>query len=279
MIEKETRLDFSQAAAVTPDDGDFRSYIGHKLGGGVTQDTVLKTLAQLQVPVPKNADAYVKGAAGGLIFRDDYGVVVRAEMLVPRIPHSDMEAEPDIRRINNNPWILRPLFSFSAMGAVIEIMPGVHNPRGGEDDLVRRLAQNLHKTGLVFFDDAPSNVGLLPFTTANFPDGVPVVIDRNAVSVEGAPRTSASIRSALEEIGVAENPQKTLYAPLRAAFTAAFDAVRADPQAGAPLMQEAWRMCREFSGAGRLVAGWHEDRISQHRLQDARKAAISYKMP
>lgn len=167
-------------------------------------------------------EEFVPGTESSLLFLNRYGLVLRTgERLYA--PESDL--------------ILRPLASVDAgRDCVIDLLPGV---RAIAEDwtVAPMLGAVLEDEDIDFHDTTAQNVGYIPAALPGFPYGVPVVIDRGAVS---------ELSRAFREYNPARNKpevqtlrqsfnretlrgfQEKFYAPLREGFEAAW------PKGGKP---------------------------------------------
>lgn len=111
---------------------------------------------------------FVEGTESSLLFLNRYGLVLRTGQKMP-LPEHDL--------------ILQPLAMTSAgRDCAIELLPGV---RAIADSLqvAHMLGAVLQDEDIDFHDTLVQNVGYIPAALPAFPSGVPVVIDRGAVSV------------------------------------------------------------------------------------------------
>lgn len=219
------------------------------------------TLAQLQIPEPENIGEFIRGTEGALLLSNEYGMTVRLERRVPTY-------KDHIRRYNDHPLILQPIASIDCDDVICEICPGVYNL----DDFTAPLIQRevMRRTGVLFWDESSSNMGVLPFKTVNYPSGVPVVVDRTAVLAISNSLTH--IDELLEGMGVAADPQSYLYTPLRRMFKEAWPegSAAADPDKMAAFWQETMTQVDEEL----LIAGWLEHREDDHKLKQAQMSSI-----
>lgn len=234
-----------------------------------TVAAILSAFEHLQLPLPEHNVEFIRAYEGAIFCSNDYGMVVRVEPIDEKIKMNN-GAPPHVERIDDNPWILQPLGSVVAGDVIIEICPGVHTTDKTRDLDV--LHDGLRRTGANFYDLSCTNAGRLPFVTSEFPDGVPVVIDRLAVK-----RLTASTRNiarALQTMKVGISPQRTLYSGLKRKFRRAWPkgATAPDPAR----MQEFWRAMREAKSKGLLVAGWNEKIDDTYKIVDARISATAY---
>lgn len=239
-----------------------------KLKSAFSESTVgqiLSVLKLLEVEIPKDRYGFMESTEGVMIMSNRYGLVLRIE----RTKNFNL---PQSMQINDNPFILQPLASFEVKDAVIEICPACHTTDEYEhSDEVLKL---LKKTGIHFWDEYnPGNVGLLPFKTERFPDGIPVVIDRLSVS-RAESKTLAEIFEVLNDVDLMEDPQKTLYADLKFAIEHAWPEGQEKPNK--ERMRMFWSMCVNETRNGLLVPGWNEGRECSYKRRDACDAAAEY---
>ncbi|MBI1214249.1 MAG: hypothetical protein GC185_00355 [Alphaproteobacteria bacterium] len=134
---------------------------------------VIKKLEDLQIPLPENNRQYLSATDGALMFSNSHGVVIRIEQ-------SNGKGYNSASRSDDSAWMLQPLGSLEAGNAVIEICPGVEFEE--RDVESRKLYWKMWGDGFQYWDDRIDNAGRLPFKSPEFPEGVPVVIDRLAVN-------------------------------------------------------------------------------------------------
>lgn len=242
---------FTQAAASPATAGEahlrhafsdvFRDDLDH------TVNRVKEVFKAMGLPLP-DAGAIVSSAVGTLIPLDQYGVIVRIE-------HSDSKLAVG-QRVDAHPMVLQPLGQRQLTdGATLEICAGCSMTT--REEYSRLLAEKLPQTGVEFWDDGVTNIGLLPFKTAQYPEGVPVVIDRLAVDKLGA--GIASVKDALAVFNLSEDMQAR-YQPLKDAFAAAWPEGAPVPDSNA--FAAFFAKCDEFKARGDLVAGWAETAVS-----------------
>ncbi len=191
-----------------------------------TRQGITDAFVRLGLPVPQTTDHCMPGADGILIFSNAYGLVIRIEF---------KEENP----VRPSQWVLQPLGTFDAGDAVVEICPACRF----EDDKANYhfVKAALKDEGINFWDTGLRNMGRLPVGNAEFPEGIPVVVDRRAVKM-----LSDDIRPV--NLGL----QGRHFKPLRSAFNAA-----ARSRAKGPLFLE---RCAQFVAEGKLVAGWNDYR-------------------
>lgn len=227
---------------------------------------IYETLARLQLPAPMADIEFLAGTEGVLLFSNRYGMTLRIER-----PDADIRlGETQLGRIDDNPWILQPIASITAGGAVMEICPGVHTTDNSGDS--RTLESELAATGADFYDCGTCNAGRLPVATPLFPSGIPVVIDR--LAVRKLSQTPTDIARALARMGTDACPQALLYKELRDAFAAAWPEGAPAPDPAA--IKVFWKMMQMHRGHGLLVAGWNEKISDDYKITTARIAAAAY---
>ncbi len=238
--------------------------------GEKTRLAVAKVFNSLGLPMPYTRNDFLEATEGAIVFSSKLGVAIRIE-------EAGRKGESSSTRINDNPWILQPIASIRAGDAIIEICPGTETTKDKYD--VLSVVSGLASMDIDFWDaignDDPSdfvylyntgNVGVLPVKLPAFPKGIPVVIDR--LSVRALSETAASIKIALDEMEVKEDPQKKLYGPLRKAFNAAWP-VKSKP-ADPAKMKEFWQLCQASVKKGVLIAGWdHAENDAEDYKQGA----------
>lgn len=217
---------------------------------------LLKAIKSMGLPVPDGKTA-LPGSEGPIIFMDDHGVVLRIEA---------KESMFSYKRIDH-PSILQPIASRSiGDNYILEICPGCHGSK--DQTLSAKLAKDLRVDGVYYADQQVGNNGYLPIKSPEFPNGVPVVIDR--LAVEWLNREVEPVRKALED-----DPQQKLYADLRQSFAQAWpeDAELPDTDK----MKEFWQLCRQAKYEGRLVSGWVLPDGEEPRFADIDKTHMAAK--
>jgi hypothetical protein len=205
------------------------------------------------LPPPKDSIEFLRGETGVLAFLNEYGLVIRIEASCTK-----WQTEyPD--RIDDNPWIIKPLASIDAGEAVIEICPGIHQSESKEQN--EELRALLDEQNIYFWDYKFSNIGRQPIKTVRFPEGVPVVVDRLATRrlTEGLKPISDALQVLKDEVA---EEQRKFYEPLRHAFTEGWT----NPKK----MGQFWALCRNYVQEGKLVAGWNERQPKEAVLEQCR---------
>ncbi len=247
---------FKEAAGVLPQT-DFARYLQQTFDEQTARE-VLKIFQQIELPAPEKEQEFLPGTEGCIAFLSRCGVSIRIE-------YKDMANSPSAHaadRINDSPFIIRPLASIDAGKATIEICPGCHTSDDGMESF--RLSMQLHDLGINFWDEGPQNIGIIPVKTPAFPDGITVVIDRGAVN--RLTTSVAQVKKALAsaEASAAEEAEQELYAPLCQSFVEAWE--------GRQTMQQFWDLCRIYAREGKLVAGWNEGEAGNPLMKKSRAA-------
>jgi hypothetical protein len=190
---------------------------------------VLKLLEGLQLPIPQKEAEFMAGTEGCIIFINRYGAVIR------------IEEKDELYDVNDSQWVLQPLARFKVGKAVVEICPAC----AFESDIKRYnvMKEGLQKDGLKLHDPGLRQTGRIPVRTPEFPNGMTVVVDRQAVK-----KLSDDIKP------VKNNLQAMMYAPLRKKMAEAHDGKTFD----AGKVREFWALCADFVRDGKLVAGWND---------------------
>jgi hypothetical protein len=239
--------------------GPFEDYLADKMNPE-TARKVVADFKKLQLPLPQDGD-FLKGTEGALVFLNRYGVVLRIEKTRP-------EFTDHIVRLGHNPLVLRPIASIKALDAIIEICPGTHSDSRERDSA--KIKDLLAKVGVDFWDDGAHNIGRLPFKTPQFPEGLPIVIDRLAVSKMS--EHLAPVKKLLEIMKLEKDPQQHLYGKLSEAFHDAWHSTGGDTAKIAAF----WNKCAASVKDGTLIAGWNEKRRDTYKISDARREAKHY---
>lgn len=234
-------------------DTEFTRQLLHRFESRPTVAAIVSTFDKLKLPLPESADESLDGTEGFMVFLDAFGVVLRIES------KNATRAE----RVDDNARILRPLGSIDAGEVIIEICPGTH--AGKSKPASNFLKKALKEEGVDFWDDGVPNIGHLPLATPEFPEGVPVVIDR--LAVRRLTNAAKSIRPMLDI-------QEKIYGSLRLAFANAWPEGMDFPVA----MTGFWEKCHDFRLAGKLVDGWNETVPAgkYSRVAKVQQAALRY---
>lgn len=188
------------------------------------QKGILGVFARLGLPVPENTEQFMPGTDGMLIFSNKYSLVIRIE-------------NKDKKPVKPSQWVLQPLGVVEIGDVVVEICPACKFEDNRDNYKFVKAA--LKEEGINFWDTGLRNMGRLPFATKQFPEGVPVVVDRRAVKP-----------IANDDRPVRLGVQGKNYAPLRKSLRAAFNNVAKAP--------DFWQICAQFVDEGKLVAGWND---------------------
>lgn len=239
------------------------------LGGKSALEKIRFVLGALGMPIPETESQFLDAHEGALIFSSHYALTLRIEReIVPSLPHL-----PDVERINNNPWVLRPFATFNASPFLIEICPGVLPfPQETPYAVLSSFRRGLSRSGLTFWDNQDANVGMLPLKSAAFKSGIPIVLDRLAVTV----RTKGfdAIKESLNAMNLRRDPQNILYGPLQKTLKDAWPSSAKRPSR--KKMKAFFRLCAEFKKAGILVAGWEGAECKDSKRGKAAHAAKAY---
>lgn len=217
----------------TPEQTPFESRL-EELGSGTAQ-AVKELFHHLQLPMPKIRDEYFHGHSGALLFLNKYSVVVRLER---------QDDGVQLYRYNDRRSILKPLASFEAGGAVVEICPGGEFEKDPwQFDLIKR---ELADEGVKVWDLGIRNVVRLPIITSETPNGLCVLGDRLTVM------PAQNLRTCKKPL---LNLQNEFYAPLISAMQDAWPEGRAAPDA--KKISHFWDQCAVFKDAGKMISGWN----------------------
>lgn len=261
--------------AVVPDtfvtDNKFLEYIRDQYGA-VTARSMQQAFEKIGLPLPGADDQYFHGNGSEIVFLNEYAVTLRLEAKTNR----DINWGKD-KGVAESPWIAQSVGSLELGGGLaLEICLGsrVNDKQSNVDFLKGELlTQNI-----IFYDMQVDNVGLFPVRLPEFPEGIPIVIDRGAVGAMGV--DLVGIHSSLNE-GALERVTAAMYAvynPLRRAFSEALPDVNgpADPTK----MKAFWQACAKFKDEGLIVDGWNteqpEDPSVRSRKAQLVKAAGNY---
>ncbi len=228
------------------DERPLRNILRHSFGGDLdrTVARMKEVLENMGLPLPKQG-AVIHGAEGALMFLDQYGIILRLELTDDLLMAG--------QRINDHPFVLQPLGQRQITDyAVLEICPGVNVTK--DKNVAKILAKNLHESGVRIWDDQLCNMGVMPVRLPQFPEGVPVVIDR--LAVEMLTKNTAPVKSALKVAGLKHDPQ-SVYDWLKRDFTSAWPQGQSNPdkEKFAVFLQS----CLRHKALGHLVSGWMRD--------------------
>ena len=218
-----------------------------------TIDKVLQAFEDFHLPVPQNREEFLAGFEGAILFLPPYGLVMRVE------PATAWQGD----RIDDNPFVLQPIGTVDCGGAKIEFCPiiGLNH----ETRVMAELDTILEKQGVVFWDKAERNVGLLPHKTVRFPEGMPVVIDRLAVKrlslacrvidglfglIDGKRTLDVQDSSYYEQF---KDVQKDLFGDLQQAF---IDCDTGDGGFDKQKTKQFLNTCQQAVADGRLAKDW-----------------------
>ena len=244
----------------------FQAYI-ERFFDKKTLNKVAHIFKKLDIPEPLDSTEFRLGCDGALIFSNKHAMTIKIERLNSKgLPRS-------FKRISH-PSILQPVFQEKAGKAMIEIYPGVPLENVSEDD-VMDFKDKLTKDGVDFYDYGIRNVGRLPLSTVEFPNGAPVVIDRLSVDLL---KTASILRTKLNT-NFYEDPAQTgteqykLYKPLQQAFKEVLSSNKGNHDAA----HKAWQLCIEFKKKGALTTGWlsKSDFIKEtHPVNDSLRSGV-----
>jgi hypothetical protein len=208
-------------------------------------ETVRAVFNAMNMPLPRDHE-FTKGNDGNILFLNPAACVLRVQY-----EHA--------AQLHGHPNILAPLGRRIRGGLVFDVNPGIPCPASGRD--MRRVRGILAEDNFDMWDRLTMNCGYLPAVAGLIKrKQIPVVLDPGAVN---------KLSNTIEEINAlfpgmnlkspakeTERPdlQKTLYAPLRDAFDAAWPANDALPDRGR--MDDFWKKCAGFKKEGKLVASW-----------------------
>lgn len=234
MQTKEISLQFAQAAEQPH--SVFSAHLAqHFLPEGVA--FVRRTLAHLGLPEPRSTFEFrCASGRGAILFINALGLVVRIE------PASTC-------RVDDSPFVLRPIGALECGGVRIEFIPGCRLA-GDDVKTYNLLCDRLKKQNIDFYDPAIFNVGLLPVRTPEFPNGLPVVIDR--LSVRRLPNEDGDVLPV--DTGDFDY-QDYLYSDIRHSFEECWrEGILNNPDPKA--IERFLKLCQRSVKTGLLVPGW-----------------------
>ena len=216
---------------------------------------VMQSFKKMNITPPEDSGEFLAGTEGALVFLNKYGLVIRIESKTPilseRVPDEEVS------------MILKPIASIDMGKAIFEICPALAVAENSQDAV--SLTNHLKNEGINFWDDQLANIGILPIKMPNFPEGVPVVIDR--LAVEKLSGFTGIIKTALgKEV---EKAQAELYMPLSDSFISAWNNLSK--------MDSFWQLCEKYVAEGKLVVGWNnKDECSYSKTPQVREIAKIY---
>lgn len=232
-------------------------------------DFVQRGFAQLGLPVP-GAGEYIETVdCGHLAFITPAGCTIRLEAADP-VNGAHVPGYDDL----NSEFVLQPIGRIDGPGVSLCVYPGVDVPwmevdSDGRDyvgDDLFRLDRRLSRDHLDIpaFDLRGDNIGYLPFTSPEWPRGVPVIIDPGAVQeLSGDVVAVRNIVQVVKRVlGIRKNPlsytspvrQADLFSDLRNQFAYAMTQAT-DPERDAA-MDDFWAACAAAKARGFLKSDW-----------------------
>ena len=217
-------------------DTDFINYLLRKFGKESAQQ-VRDVFEKMNLPLPKEANQYLKSNEGCILFVNKYGVVVRIE---PQTPEKDYYV-----RVNDSGCILQPLASIDAGKAVVEICPGGDVEK--DEASIDYIKELLKDEGLHFSDDQLENLGRLHTDNEKYPKGILVILDRLAVS-----NMKGDVKIVTNKLGEeAKKEQERFTSPFRKAFK--------EGLADNSKMHKFWDLCESYVADGKIITGWNDN--------------------
>lgn len=220
-------------------DTNFVKYLKQRFSEESAQK-VLEVFDLIGLPAPEEGTQYLKGNEGCIILVNKYSVVIRVEAKTPEKNYYSRE--------NDSGCILQPLVSIEAGEAIMEICPGCHVEKN--EATIEELKVLLKDEGLVFSDDQLENIGRLNTDNPEFPDGIPLIIDRLAVS-----KMTGNVKIVKNEIiEKAKKEQERFSEPFR-------EALKDGLEDGAKMIQFR-ELLERYAAEGKFTAGWNDN--SEH---------------
>lgn len=226
-----------------------------------TAKNIIKIFDRFDHPLPETPNQFLKGTEGMVIPLNEYGMVIKIEYKDTKSEHAKTKFKSD--RVNNSPWVLKPVGAINAGEAIVELCPGCKLNTSRK--ALEFLTYKLKKENIEFWDNKNrANVGIVPVSTEHFPHGIPLVIDR--LGVERLSETPNFIFDALR--AEAETAQEKLYSPLAEKFQEAWD----EPDS----FHEFWDMCKTYKAEGKLIDGWNNKETAVEKTPIVAKIAKNY---
>ncbi len=275
-------------------------WLQHLNEDGRSANGVVRLLDDLQLPQPGPGE-FICSHAGGIFFHPTAGVVIRIEQTEEKL------------KLAKHPLVSEPLGALAVGDWRIELCEGLRTNKITDRDvdwLFQTLKQDhilwsdaYSTSGGVHLGSRVDNVGRLPLTTPEFPNGLPVVMDRERVySFESSPylslwkaayfglRRKASEAfngparlPRLEDYGVPAE-QAVAYRAVRQELRNLMDHVLgADGGVVQSVVTEFWAVCHAHTQAagdverpapGALCRGWDEG-VSPFSIGDDKALAAS----
>ena len=202
-----------------------------------TTEQVLEAFDKIKLPAPSKGNQYLKSNEGALVLLNKYAVVVRVE---PK-----ESADNFYVRVDDSGCILQPLGSLDAGKAVVEICPGCDIER--DEASIEFMKEQLKDEGLAFVDDKLENQGRLHTDDKRYPEGLPVIFDRLAVS-----RIKKNVKLVKNPISEeAKKEQERFIAPFRKAFKQGL--------ADGSKMSKFWVLVKSYADEGKFIRGWNDN--------------------
>lgn len=207
---------------------------------GVSQRDTQRLFGSLCLPVPLDEQYLETSDRGAMVFLNKFGVVLRIS--VPDLLEDPKEAKYRFDPVPH-PDIGQPIAAFTVGKLRAELLPGLRLGWNGKHSA--ELKERLDGDGIDFHDASRlSNYGYLPLTNDQYPDGIPVVVDRNAARRRGPAHFTDKLHPF---------PPRELGQMFREAW----------PDAAGPAkrekMVEFWQACADLKQQNKLVAGWAKD--------------------
>lgn len=191
--------------------------------------------AEMQMPVPRSGEYTPTSDHGFIVFLDRPALVLRG-------------IGKERTKKYSLPSLLGSVLSRDTGKLNINLYPGIRSPVSIRD--IMSLIAKTRKDGYLFWDAKPANAGYLPCSTPQFPHGVPIIIDQDAVRKLsfscGQIRNLLRQQNIIKEAGPAL--QDDLFIDIKESFHEAWPAEAATPDL--QKLEKALKLC---------VAKSHED--------------------
>ena len=222
-----------------------------------TANKIKYVFDRMGIPMPYDEDDFLDGTEGALVALNKYGLVIRIEW------KDSTNSRCVANRVNDSGFVLKPIASIDLGDVVMEVCPATEVMSNA--DHVDDLKDKLKDDGIDYWDCQLNNSGYLPVKTADFPKGIPIVIDRLAVM--NLNKSSDRIRTALSK--KVELIQDELYSPLRKSFSKEWHS-----NSG---FKDFFDLCQQFKEDKKLNLGWLEVKsLLVFKTWMFKKKSISY---
>jgi hypothetical protein len=249
---------------------------------GVHPYEVHAAFERLGIPLPGDKSFYRTSDEGAILFLHRFGVVIRLSSITFSEHNQLLKTWGHPQEVIDHPCVLQPILGFSIGELRVEVLPGVRLSSNQSPWV--QIKGTLAASLLNFFDTRICNVGYIGRATQDFPLGIPIVLDRNAVlrdqEVAGKPFPAlVPMHTHIQLATYAQNEIKTRLETYTSAWVKEQHDLRAKPTAARAL----WNACAQLKEEEILNAGWMDERFldiiwyHQHgTTSEAQKLSVLY---